>query len=79
MKADGATFKVVKEHKGNKTTVTIFDSEENIVTAKKSEFRLEKTENRFIDLAVHYRCTGFAIEAAGDVADGLAEPVLVFH
>jgi hypothetical protein len=43
MKTDGGTFRVVKEHKGNKTTVTFFDSEGTVVAAKRSEFRLENT------------------------------------
>lgn len=43
MKADGGAFKVVKEHKGNETTVTILDFEGNVVVAKRSEFRLEQT------------------------------------
>lgn len=34
-------FKIVKEHTGNKTTVTFIDAEGRIVEAKKSEFRLE--------------------------------------
>lgn len=43
MKTDGVAFKVVKEHKGNETTVTILDSKGAVVVAKKSEFRLEQT------------------------------------
>lgn len=43
MRTDSGTFKVVKEHRGSKTTVTILDWEGNVVTAKKSEFRLEQT------------------------------------
>lgn len=42
-KTDGGTFKVVKVHTGNKTTVTVCDSEGNVVGAKESEFRLEHT------------------------------------
>lgn len=41
---DIGTFKFVKEHVGNSTTVTIFDADGNVVAAKKSEFRLEKTD-----------------------------------
>lgn len=43
MRTDSGTFKVIKEHKGNETTVTFFDSEGNVVAAKKSQFRLEQT------------------------------------
>ena len=43
VKTDRGTFKVVKEHKGNETTVTWLDSEGNVVAAKKSQFRLEQT------------------------------------
>ncbi len=43
MRTDGGIYKVVKEHKGNETTVTILDSNGADVVAKKSEFRLEKT------------------------------------
>ena len=45
MKIDSGTYTIVKEHKGNKTTVTIFDAAGKIVTERKSEFRLEKTRN----------------------------------
>lgn len=43
MRTDSGTFKVVKQHKGNETTVTFMDPEGSVVAAKKSEFRLEKT------------------------------------
>ncbi|MDA1055513.1 MAG: hypothetical protein O3C40_34370 [Planctomycetota bacterium] len=43
MTTPSGVFKVVKEHKGNNTTVTFMDSEGRIVEAKKSEFRLENT------------------------------------
>ena len=43
IRTDSGTFKVVKEHKGNKTTVTFMDSEGRIVQAKSSEFRLENS------------------------------------
>ncbi len=43
MTTPSGEFKVVKEHVGNKTTVTFMDSEGRIVEAKKSEFRLENT------------------------------------
>ena len=42
---DRGTFKIVKEHKGNKTTLTITDSEGEVVEQKESEFRLETTGN----------------------------------
>ena len=43
IKTDKGIGKVVKEHRGNETTVTAFDSEGQVVAAKTSEFRLEKT------------------------------------
>lgn len=43
MKTDSGTFKVIKEHQGNTTILTFFDSMGNVVAGKKSEFRLEKT------------------------------------
>ncbi len=44
VRTDSGTYKAVKEHKGNKTTVTWSDSEGNVLAAKKSEFRLEQTD-----------------------------------
>ena len=44
IETENGTFKAVKEHKGNKTTVTFLDPEDNVVAAKRSEFRLEKTD-----------------------------------
>ena len=43
VETDRGMFKIVKEHKGNKTTLTIMDSEGQIVEEKNSEFRLETT------------------------------------
>ncbi|MCL4204771.1 MAG: hypothetical protein KJ000_20020 [Pirellulaceae bacterium] len=43
VKTDRGTFKVVKEHKGNDTTVTFFDSDGNVMAEKTSQFRLEQT------------------------------------
>ena len=37
------TFRILKEHTGNKTTVTIMDADGRVVEAKKSEFRLENS------------------------------------
>jgi hypothetical protein len=43
IKTKDGTLKVVKVHKGNKTTLTYFDSKDNVLAAKSSEFRLENT------------------------------------
>jgi hypothetical protein len=43
IKTKDGTLKVVKVHKGHKTTLTYLDSEDNVVAAKNSEFRLENT------------------------------------
>lgn len=37
------TIKIVKEHKGNKTTLTVMDSAGQVVEKKKSDFRVENT------------------------------------
>jgi hypothetical protein len=42
--ASGETYTVIKEHKGNKTTVRWLDPDGNVVAAKKSEFQLEQTD-----------------------------------
>lgn len=44
VETDRGTFKIVKEHKGNQTTLTVTDSDGQIVEEKKSEFRLERTD-----------------------------------
>lgn len=43
IKTENGTFKAIKEHKGNTTTLKFYDSEGNVVASKKSEFRLEDT------------------------------------
>jgi hypothetical protein len=43
VETDDGKVKLVKEHKGNWTSLTIYDSKGNVVAAKKSEFRLEQT------------------------------------
>lgn len=41
VETDRGTFKIIKEHKGDKTTLTVMDSDGRIVEEKNSEFRLE--------------------------------------
>jgi hypothetical protein len=42
VKSDDGIYTMVKEHRGNATTVTVFDAQGNVVAGKKSEFRLEQ-------------------------------------
>ncbi|MEW4490815.1 hypothetical protein AB1L42_22225 [Thalassoglobus sp. JC818] len=39
------TFQILKVHNGNTTTLTITDSNGRVIEEKKSEFRLERTDN----------------------------------
>ena len=43
IQTEDGTFRIVKQHKGQATTVTVFDSNEKVVAEKESKFRLEKT------------------------------------
>lgn len=45
VRTDRGRFKILKEHKGNKTTLTVLDSRGRVVEQKNSEFRLENTGN----------------------------------
>lgn len=42
VETDGGTFKIVKVHEGNKSTVTTYYPDGKVAAAKTSEFRLEK-------------------------------------
>ncbi len=39
--ADGKSYHIVKEHKDNRTTVTTFDNEENVVESHKSQYEIK--------------------------------------
>ncbi|MEZ6090482.1 MAG: hypothetical protein R3C05_21180 [Pirellulaceae bacterium] len=43
VETDRGTYKIVKEHKGNTTTLTVTDSNDRVIEAKSSEFRLDTT------------------------------------
>ncbi len=43
VESDRGTFRIVKEHRGHKTTVTVMDTDGRVLEAKQSEFRLEAT------------------------------------
>ena len=44
IKTDQGTFTITKEHRGRKTTLTVTDSQGNLVDGKTSEFRLERRD-----------------------------------